>query len=295
MSAANRPLVSVIIPAYNRVEYIDQTVQSVLDQTYPAVELIVVDDGSTDGSYERLQQYGSRIRLLTHDGHRNRGQSAAINLGLSQAKGDYIAILDSDDYWALNKLEVQVGFLQANPHIGLVYSNGYAVDAGGEYLYDIYPASHVEHNDPNRVLLDCYILLPQNSLVRRDVFDRAGRFNEQYRAAQDHDMLLRIVEITAIHYLPDYLFYYRRHGDSISSRGQRVRWSNGFTILQQAAQRYPYRAATLRKRRAVLNYRMGVCCRQDGEPLRAALYWLKALMLDPLRAARVVLGRETAN
>ncbi len=85
------PLVTVVIPAYNRADYIEQTIDSVLDQTYPRVQLIVIDDGSTDGTYEKIEAYGNRLELLTHPGHRNKGQSASINLGLRQARGKYIA------------------------------------------------------------------------------------------------------------------------------------------------------------------------------------------------------------
>ena len=250
-------LVTVVIPAYNRVNYIEQTIGSVLDQTYPQIQLIVIDDGSTDGTYEKIQAYGDRLQLLTHPGHLNRGQSASINLGLRQASGKYIAILDSDDYWAPEKLDIQVDFLEKHPDIGLVYTNGYAVNAEGEILYAIYDNNHKEYNDTDAVLLDCYILLPQNSLVRKSVYDKAGFFEESYRSAQDHDMLIRIAEITKFAYLQDFLFFYRRHPGSISSTQQALRWETGFRILEKAGQRHPYKPTTLRKRKAVLHYRIG--------------------------------------
>src|SRR5690606_752600 len=128
--------------------------------THEAVELIVVDDGSTDGTFDLLRAYGDRIQLTHHQGRVNQGQSASINLGLRNAKGKYIAILDSDDYWELSKLEVQVAFLEANPDVGLVYTNGYCVNAEGDRLYAYHSSNHVEPNDPNHVLLDCYMALP---------------------------------------------------------------------------------------------------------------------------------------
>ena len=287
-----RPLVSVIIPAYNRSDYIDQTVQSVLEQSYPNVELIVVDDGSTDGTYEKILGYGDRLTLLSHNNHENRGQSAAINLGLGKAKGQYIAILDSDDYWAVNKLEIQVAFLEKYVDIGLVYTNGYGVDENGKVIYEIYDSSHSEKNDPNLILLDCYILLPLSSLVKKEVFDRAGRFNVSYRAAQDHDMLIRIAEITEFSYLPECLFYYRRHGASISSNNQKLRWKNGYRILEQAQARYPYRSATIRKRKAVLSYRLGICSFSDRQLFSGLRHMLVAFLFDPIRAMKVLIGME---
>lgn len=288
-------LVSVIIPAYNRVKYIRQAVDSALNQTYSPVELIVVDDGSTDGTYEVLQKYVDRIQLIHHEGRLNRGQSAAINLGLAKAKGKYIAILDSDDYWELNKLEVQVAFLEANPEIGLVYTNGYCVDAEGRRLYAYHSPNHVEHNDPNRVLLDCYMALPVNSLVRKAIYDEVGLFEEAFRAAQDHDMLIRMAEVTEFAYLPDYLFYYRRHQDSISQKKLDVRWKAGFEILRRAQSRYPYGKATVRKRRAVLNYRLAREYFKSGSYMNALSRLITAGLLDPLRSTRILLGIEKKN
>lgn len=288
-------LVSVIIPAYNRAKYIQQAVDSVLGQTYRNLELIVVDDGSTDRTYELLQAYGDRIQLVHHQDRINRGQSAAINLGLTRANGKYIAILDSDDYWELNKLEVQVAFLEANPDVGLVYTNGYCVNAEGDRLYAYHSSNHVEPNDPNRVLLDCYMALPVNSLVRKAVYDQVGYFEESFRAAQDHDMLLRIAEVAKFAYLPDYLFYYRRHSDSISHKKLDVRWRAGFEILQRAQNRYPYKKATIRKRRAVLHYRLATEYLRSGLYFKALSGLMTAGLLDPIRSTRVLLGMEKNN
>jgi glycosyltransferase involved in cell wall biosynthesis len=286
----NGAKVSVIIPAYNRSDYIDQTILSVLNQSYPNIELIVVDDGSTDDTYEKIQAYGDKLTLLSHANRGNKGQSASINLGLAKVGGKYIAILDSDDYWELNKLQIQVLFLEKNMNVGLVYTNGYAVDANGDKLYPIYDNKHLEPNDPNMVLLDCYIALPVNSLVRREVYDIVGEFDETYRAAQDHDMLLRIAEVTELAYLPDSLWYYRRHGDSISSQQQGLRWRYGFQILHNAKQRYPYRPSTIRKRLAVLNYRLGLCMLNERKRLNAFWYLFRAFSFDPLRSIKVLTG-----
>lgn len=288
----NKGKVSVIIPAYNRVDYIDQAITSVLQQTYANIELIVIDDGSTDGTYEKIKDYGDKLTLLTHQQRCNRGQSAAINLGLLRASGEYIAILDSDDYWELDKLKTQVDFFEKNPSVGLIYSNGYAVDAVGKQLYPIYNSEHTEPNDPNAVLLDCYIALPVNSLVRKNIYDRVGDFNENYRAAQDHDMLIRIAEVAELAYLPSSLWYYRRHADTISSKHQGVRWNTGVKILQEAQKRYPYQSRTIRKRRAVLYFRLGMDHKAKKRVISSLWFLLKAFFLDPIRAVKVVFGYE---
>jgi len=296
-SEAPAPLVSVLIPAFNRHDYIVETVESVLAQSYPRIELIVVDDGSTDGTYETLLQYAKdqRLRLLTHPGRENRGQSASLNLGLQNAHGVYVAILDSDDLFLPSKIETQVAYLNHNPEVGLVYGMGEAVDGRGNWLYDIHSPDHIEPNDPNAVLLDCYFLLPQNALVRRSVYAQVGFFEESFRAAQDHDMLIRISEQTRFAFLPTKVFQYRRHQDSISSKGQRRRWENGFEILHRAKARYPYKSSTIRKRRALLHYRMAKVCWRERRHVLAAFNLITSGALDPVRSLRVITGRENPD
>jgi len=291
------PLVSVLIPAFNRVHFIEETLNSVLEQDYPNIQLIVVDDGSTDGTYERLRHYAEQgmLTLLNHPERMNRGQSASLNLALEAARGDYIGVLDSDDCFLPGKLRKQVDYLEAHPDIGLVYGMGEAIDEDGKWLYDIHGTDHVEPNDPNAVLLDCYMLLPQNSLVRASVYEQVGFFEETFRASQDHDMLIRMAEVTRFAFIPQKLFQYRRHGDSISSRGAERRWKTGFEILRRARRRYPYRRSTIRRRSAVLHFRMGQVCLDEGKVMTAVSYFVKSGVLDPARAFRVISGRERVS
>lgn len=289
-------LVSVVIPSFNRSAYIDEAIQSVRSQGYPYVELIVVDDGSTDGSFEKLKQLQDQgiLELLTHPGQQNRGQSAAINLGIGHAKGEYLAILDSDDMFAADKLSDQVSFLQDNPSFGMVYGQGHAVDAVGNFLFKVPGDNHIEPSDPNRLLLDCYMALPGGALIRRSVFNKVGLFEEVFRAGQDHDMAIRIMEATNCAYLPKLAFYYRKHGDSISAKGLERRWKTGMEILRRAAERYPYKKSTLCKRKAVLHYRLGQTYWRESGKLKAIHHLLLAGVHDPMRAIGVILGREKA-
>jgi glycosyltransferase involved in cell wall biosynthesis len=286
--------VSVIIPAFNRARYIRQTVESVLNQSYSNIETIVVDDGSTDDTLSVLEEFTGKIRLLVHPGRQNRGQSASINLGLEQSDGDYVAILDSDDYWEPEKIAAQVGYLDQNPETGLVYCNGTAVNSNGGFLYNIYKSTHKEESRPERVLLDCYIHLPSNSMLRKSVLDLAGRFDESLRAAQDHDMLIRVAEITRLGYINRSLYHYRRHQDSISKSNQGAirRWHNGFNILNQARNRYPYPRAVINKRKAALHFRLFQCAVENKSLLNGLPHLLLAGLYDPLRACSVLLGRE---
>lgn len=291
-SVRSLPKVTVIIPCYNREKYIAKTVESVLNQTYPNVELIVVDDGCSDNSRNVLERFTDRIRILEHPGRVNKGQSAALNLGIRSSQSDYVAFLDSDDLFAPEKIERQVQFLENNPLYGLVYVNGHTIDENGNIIYRIYGDNHQEHSDPNRVLLDCYFLLPTNSLLRREVLEKAGFFDESLRSAQDHDFAIRVAEVTKIAYLHENLFYYRRHPDSISYRNAKLRWKNGYRILNKAYRRYRYRFSTLLGRLAVINFRLGQCYREDGNYFKAMPLFISAGLCNPLRSLRVLTGRE---
>src|SRR5690606_15050779 len=120
-------------------KYIEETILSVLQQDYADIELIVIDDGSTDGGDLIVEKIAAtkQLTLLRHPGNVNKGQSAALNLGLARATGEFIAILDSDDLYVEGKIAKQVAFLNENPTVGLVYGNGKAIDADGKVIYEI--------------------------------------------------------------------------------------------------------------------------------------------------------------
>jgi glycosyltransferase involved in cell wall biosynthesis len=293
MDMNNIPKVSVIIPCYNRENFIRETIESVLRQTYPNIEIITIDDGCTDSTRKILEEFRGTIKILEHPGRANRGQSASLNMGISSSNGKYIALLDSDDLFAPLKIARQVEFLEENSDIGLVYANGFAIDENGKKLYQMYDETHKEESNPERVLMDCYFLVPNNAMVRRTIFEKAGEFDEALRAGQDHDMAIRLAEVTKMAYIDEPLFYYRRHQNSISAMRADLRWNNGFVILKKAARRYTYRKSTLRKRKAVLNFRLGQCELEKGNYAVAAMRFASAAVLDPGRSFSVLLRRET--
>lgn len=291
------PLVSVITPAYNRVPYIRQAVESVLSQSYSPIELIVVDDGSSDGTFELLAECASRgeIILLTHPDRQNLGQSSALNLGLRHSSGRYIVILDSDDVLHPEKISKQVAYLERHPDIGMVYGQAMAISSDGRELFPIPPNDHVELGDPNRLLLDCYMALPGGAMVRKSVFDQAGFFEESFRASQDHDMVLRIAEIAPFVFLPGIVFYYRKHAGSISQQGLERRWKVGFEILERAKKRFRYQGTTIRKRKALLHFRMGQVRWFQRRRLSALWHFIRAGLGDPRRSMAVIRGFEKAR
>ncbi|MEC9386680.1 MAG: glycosyltransferase [Pseudomonadota bacterium] len=293
---SEKPLVSVITPTFNRVALLQDTVQSVVSQKNCSFEYLIIDDGSTDSTLDWLDSLNDpRIKVLTHPGHANRGQASSINLGLKEAVGRYFVILDSDDLLADGVLEAHSNFLDMNTECGMVYGGGSAVDNNLDCLYALFEQSHMEKNDPNDLLLDCYIPSPGVCMFRTEVVQKVGFLEESFRAAQDHDFVLRVAENFPIAFSGFHGFYYRKHEDSISQRGLEKRWQTGFEILKRAEVRYPYRRSTIRKRRALLNYRMGQVYWSQGNVLRSALSLARAGLGDPARSVRVILGIEKSG
>ncbi len=206
------PVVSVIIPTFNRCEWVREAIDSVLAQTFQTVELIVVDDGSTDKTYDMLMSYRDLIRVIRQS---NRGVSAARNQGIALSTGQYIALLDSDDLWLPQKLEIQVDFFLTNPEALICQTdeiwirNGVRVNPGKR------------HQKPSGMIFEPSLALclvsPSAVMMNRSLFDRVGLFNESFPACEDYDMWLRIGCQYPIHLIPDKLVIKRGgHVDQLS-------------------------------------------------------------------------------
>jgi glycosyltransferase involved in cell wall biosynthesis len=276
--------VSVIVTTYNSGKYVGKTLNSVLNQSYKNFNIIVVDDGSSDNTIDIISTYGDKCTLLHHENNCNLGQSATLNLGISKTKSPLIAFIDSDDMWHSDKLREQVKTLTEYPDVGLVYTNGSLIDENDNVLCEILPASFMENNKPEDMLLKCYIKSPSAVMVRREVFDKVGLFKTYLFNGKDHDMWIRISEIAKFHYIPQNLYYYRKHPNQISKK--RSLWIDGFRILQEACERYPYGFNFKRKRMSVLFYRLAEHDYRNGNYIRAMLNITNVAVLDPIRAIK---------
>jgi glycosyltransferase involved in cell wall biosynthesis len=180
-------LISVIIPTFNRFEFLLPAVDSVLSQTYRDYELIVIDDGSTDETGKGLKPYEKQLRYLYQE---NRGVSAARNRGLQAARGDWIAFLDSDDWWLPKKLENQVRFISEHPQAAVCQTdetwirNGRRVNPQKKHQKfsgEIFAPS----------LIRC-LVSPSAVIIKKVLFDEVGFFDESLPACEDYDLWLRI-------------------------------------------------------------------------------------------------------
>ena len=184
-------LVSIIIPTYNRWSYLQMTIDSVLAQTYPHIEIIVVDDGSTDLTAEGLNRYGSRIRVI-HQA--NQGGTAARNTGINAATGDYLTFLDHDDLMFPTKLERQIALLEAHPEFGAAHCRWQYIDPHGDVLDRIGPLP--EGNLYKTLVLGCF-LWSGAPVVRRDYFQQIGGFDPTIWSS-DWDMWLRLSRLDCV-------------------------------------------------------------------------------------------------
>lgn len=192
-------LVSVIIPTYNCERYIAETIASVLGQSFRNLELIVVDDGSTDRTREIVLEYGEPVRLISQQ---NSGVCAARNRGLREAKGEFICWMDHDDYWFPDKLALQLRALKEDPEAGVAYAEFllWNSDSNGRFptpeTYDLdrYPQGMDEDYSGwiyHQFLLDCW-MLTSTAMFRRAVFEKCGVFDESLPYSEDWDLWLRI-------------------------------------------------------------------------------------------------------
>jgi glycosyltransferase involved in cell wall biosynthesis len=285
-------LVSCIIPCFNSVKYIREAINSIINQTYGNVEIITIDDASTDETVNILSEYSSKIniKILVHEDKKNHGKSASTNLGLSISNGEFVAFLDHDDIWHPKKIEKQVAFLEQNKEIGLVYTNGIYMNDLEQETGPILPVSFEEKNDPSSLLMNCYIKSASQVMMRKTVIDNIGLFNETLIGCDDHDMWLRTIEQYKIAYLNEVLFKYRIHDKQLSNNVEI--WNNGFHLLEQAKNRYAYKHIVLKRRKAVLNYRLAMFGLRNRKYFHSVFHLFLAGILDPMRSLRVVLGSE---
>ena len=205
-----RPIVdrvSVVIPVYNARDLIGDTIQSVLAQTLSNYEIIVVDDGSQDGSGDVVRAFGGQIRYIRQE---NTGVAGARNRGIEASTGEYIALLDHDDLWHPTKLEKQVAVLAQRPEVGLVITRIMHIRSDGTPTGDV-AGAYNPHDPFYQVFVKGYVPTPSSAMVRRSAFDAAGTFDRDFDSAalDDHELWARIATVCDIAAVEEPLTYHR--------------------------------------------------------------------------------------
>ncbi|MEP6519897.1 glycosyltransferase family 2 protein [Microcoleus vaginatus] len=237
------PLVSVIIPAYNAEPFIEETLKSVLAQTYPAIEVLVVDDGSQDRTaeiVEKISKKDSRVQLLKQQ---NAGVAAARNLGIQKSRGEYIAPIDADDIWYPENIEKQVqSMLEGGEEVGVVYSWTVDLDEKG-LLTGGFRSYRIEGDVYGTLICHNFIGNASASLIRRSCLEKVGVYDKTLKernaqGCEDWDLYLRIAEIYQFRAVPEFLIGYRRMYNTMSTNYTTMANSQSL-MLQAAKQRHP--------------------------------------------------------
>ncbi|MCS7208241.1 MAG: glycosyltransferase [Fimbriimonadales bacterium] len=283
------PKVSVLIPSYNHARFLPATLESVFQQTFSDYEVVVVDDGSVDDSVAILQSYGERVRLYVQQ---NRGTYSTLNRCVAESRGEYLAILNSDDLWMPTKLEKQVALLEANPQLGLVHTGGHFIDAAGQVL----PGNPLGFEWPRtptgniiEALVRCNKIIASSVLIRRECFERLGGFREDLYGSGDWEMWFRVALEYDIGYIDEPLTMYRVHGANASFQHMRV-YEDDVKVrtgtIHACESRLWQRATDRRAMRLALAHSyacMGTEYALLGDRRNARRAYLRSLRLYPLR------------
>lgn len=216
MDDVERIEISVVIPVYNGRDTIATAIQSVLDQSHPPLEIIVVDDGSTDGTSALVEQtFGDRVTCITQE---NQGVSFARNHGAMRAAGSWLAFLDSDDVWLPNKLEEQVRAIRERPACAAILCEVYFVDADNNIIGQ--SSRDADCSSRERYLNDVIknpMLLPSTLLIRKDIFVANGKFDESLLTAEDLDFHLQLAAGSDLYIVDKPLVRYLRSDRGLSA------------------------------------------------------------------------------
>jgi glycosyltransferase involved in cell wall biosynthesis len=233
----NQPLVSIVINFLNAGHFIQEAIESVFAQTYRAWELLLVDDGSSDGStataHRCAERYPDRVRYLEHPGHANRGMSASRNFGFRASRGEYIAFLDADDAWFSNILEEQVSILNNHREAAMVYGpiqwwyswTGKPEDRERDYVekLGVPPDTVIQPPTLLPLFLQDRAAKPSGLLVRRQIIGQVGGFEDAFRGEYEDQVFCAKICLNVPVFASGQCWYrYRRHPDSCVMIGQRT-------------------------------------------------------------------------
>jgi glycosyltransferase involved in cell wall biosynthesis len=217
------PRVSVVIPAYNRAAFIEAAVETVLAQTFTDYEVIIVDDGSQDDTATVCAHLCSRDGRVRYFYQENRGLSAARNFGIREARGEFLAFLDSDDLWEQTKLAKQVAIMETDANVGVVYCDWADFDQSGRRTPGVHPPELGFPTIYENLLYNNVIHGSASAvLIRTECFERVGLFDESLQCLEDWDMWLRIATKYRFAKVPEVLVYLLQHSQQMQRNSQRM-------------------------------------------------------------------------
>ncbi len=283
----NQPLVSVVIPCFNSEKWIVETLDSVRNQSYSNIEIIIVDDGSTDRTGEIVKNHEKDILYLHQE---NKGPSAARNLGIKNAQGKYVAFLDSDDLWEEHKLLEQVSFLEKNKDVALVFSNVKVVNEEGDYLYT---RSNRVPKDKKKLITAFFkgevVMNTPTIVARKAAVESIGGFDESLPMREDHFFLMCMVDRYDIKHFKEPMVRRRVNEGSMSNSVEVGRAFDLFEpFVNKSVKQFPYLERYKRHAMAKINMAAGIGYWKNGDFNNSVKFMLRAIHLDPFKVRNFV-------
>ncbi|MEQ9620237.1 MAG: glycosyltransferase [Deltaproteobacteria bacterium] len=269
------PKVSVIIPTYNRAEYLKQAIASALGQTFEDFELLIVDDCSSDNTSRIIENCtDTRIRYIRNN--ENKGISAVRNIGINNSRGEYIAFLDDDDEWFSDKLEKQVSMLEpSSPKLGAIYTGVVSVNMANNKVVKLRIPQY-RGNILKKMLLQNFIPTP-SIVLKKACFEKVGLFDERVPYGEDHDMWIRVAEKFEFDYVEDLLVKHRVHENSISSNISAV-----IMGLERLIAKHQRLFVNYKRAYSNNQFKLGAAYCYDGNIKLGRGAFIKAIKLNPL-------------
>jgi glycosyltransferase involved in cell wall biosynthesis len=279
--------ISVIIPTYNNARYLPECLDSVLSQTCQDFEIVIVDDGSQDGSHELLLDYQShypdKIRYFWHPAHVNKGVIITSNLAIQKAKGEFVARIDSDDIWYPEKLDQQISILDSHREIGLVYSHTQCIDGSGNNLSRLEGSDVTRAENPLGLLL-ISLCVPQSTfIVRHRILDQVGLYDESFLYS-DWDLMVRIFSHHKAAFIDTPLAKYRIHDHNLSKGNDpKVELDRIITVFRKLEQKSSSIGGALLENRnqAILDLQLAFHIFCEGDKEQTVAYLHRAFQKDP--------------
>ena len=232
------PIVSVLMATHDGLEYLPESVGSILNQTFRDFEFIIIDDGSSDGSGEWLEERAScdsRIQLIRQD---NAGLTVSLNRGLHLARGEFIARMDADDIALRDRFELQLRFMDSHPEIVCVGGQTLLIDPSGRPLRHFpHPLTHEEIDGAHCSGTSMARITHPAAFIRREAVSRVNGYREEFRTAQDLDLFLRLAEIGRLANLPATVLQYRQHEGSVGYSMRQRQVQTAWRAARDAADR----------------------------------------------------------
>lgn len=280
------PKVSIILPTYNGQQYIKKSIESCLNQTYQNIELIIVDDASTDETPNIIRQYAerdSRIRAITNK--KNKKLPGSLNIGHEACSGDLITWTSDDNFYRDDAIEIMANYLQTHLDIGMVYSDYWIIDSNEEIIKEV-KVSPVEVLSIHNCVGPCF-------LYRKDVYKRVGLYSIDTLYAEDYDYWLRIAVRFSLNPIQETLYSYRSHSNSISSTVKNIKIKDAANFALARNMLHLHWLSTEQKYnriKRIIQYSL-----TNSEYRRLPLYFIIAFTISPQLTLKEILKKATSH